>query len=161
MGFSKKSFIGLVAALILVFVLIQLYPVSTTNPPIEKDVLASAEAKSVLRRSCYDCHSNETRWPWYSRIAPVSWLTAKDVREGREAMNFSTWNRYETQHQIELMAESWEEIEEGEMPPWFYLPAHRDAVLSEQDKSVLRQWALSHTQLSSPNGDDGEHDPDH
>jgi hypothetical protein len=81
-------------------------------------------------------------WPWYSRIAPVSWLIASDVREGREELNFSTWDQYTTKQQIEKLKESWEEVEEGEMPLWFYLPVHRDAVLSDKDRATLRQWAM-------------------
>lgn len=91
---------------------------------------------------CYDCHSNETVWPWYSGIAPVSWLVARDVRKGREELNFSTWDRYTTKQQVEKLKESWEEVEEGEMPLWFYLPVHRDAVLSAEDRAVLRKWAI-------------------
>lgn len=150
MSFPRKSFIGLVAALIFGFALIQLYPITPTNPPVEMDVPANSDAKEVLRRACYDCHSNETRWPWYSRVAPVSWLVERDVREGREALNFSTWNRYSTQERIELMAEGWEEVEEGEMPPWFYLPAHRDAILAPRDESLLRAWALGFTPSAQP-----------
>jgi hypothetical protein len=131
------------AGLLLAFVAIQLVPVDRTNPPVETEVPATAEARSVLRRACYDCHSNETVWPWYSRIAPVSWLVARDVHEGREELNFSTWNRLETKDQVEAFHESWEEVEEGEMPLWFYLPAHPEARLSAQDRSVLRAWSLS------------------
>jgi hypothetical protein len=92
---------------------------------------------------CYDCHSNEPVWPWYSHVAPFSWLLARDVREGRAELNFSTWNRIATQQRVKKLKESWEEVAEGEMPPWFYLGVHRDAVLSAEDRSVLRDWALS------------------
>lgn len=145
MKLPKVTKLHLLSVLVLAFLLIQLVPVETTNPAVESDIPASLEVKTVLRRACYDCHSNETRWPWYSRIAPISWQIAKDVREGREALNFSTWNRYDTKHRLELLEESWEEVGEGEMPPWFYLPSHRDAKLSERDKSLLRTWALSHS----------------
>ncbi len=143
MSIPTRSKLGALASVFLVFALIQLFPTETRNPPVEQDVPATPAARSVLRRACYDCHSNETRWPWYSRVAPVSWLVAHDVRAGREELNFSTWNRYDTKHRIELLAESWEEIVEGEMPPWFYLPAHRDAELSASDRASLRSWALS------------------
>jgi hypothetical protein len=81
-------------------------------------------------------------WPWYSRVAPVSWLLARDVRKGRDELNFSTWDRYSTKEQVKKLKKSWEEAAEGEMPPWFYLPVHRDAVLSAEDKVVLREWAI-------------------
>lgn len=124
-----------------VLIVIQFIPVDTSNPPVTADVPSSPEVKAVLRRACYDCHSNETRWPWYSRVAPASWLTARDVREGRAELNFSTWNEYSTQQRVKKIKESWEEVAEGEMPPWFYLPAHRDARLSAEDRVLLRDWA--------------------
>jgi len=133
---------GVVATIIAIGA-IQLVPVDRTNPPVETEVPADAEAGAVLRRACYDCHSNETVWPWYSRIAPVSWLVARDVREGREELNLSTWNRYTTKQQIKKLKESWEEVAEGEMPPWLYLPPHPDARLSAGDREVLRAWSRS------------------
>ena len=71
----------------------------------------------------------------------MSWLLARDVREGRAELNFSTWNQYSTQQRVKKLKESWEEVAEGEMPPWFYLPVHRDARLSADDRTLLRQWA--------------------
>ena len=132
-----------IAVLTIALVVIQFVPVDRTNPPVETEVPATAEVRAVLRRACYDCHSNETVWPWYSRIAPVSWLVARDVHEGREELNFSTWNRLTTKEQIKALHESWETVEEGEMPLWFYLPTHSEARLSAQDRSVLRAWSLS------------------
>ncbi len=96
--------------------------VDTSNPPVTADVPASAAVKGILRRACYDCHSNETQWPWYGRIAPVSWLLARDVREGRAELNFSTWNQYSTQQRVKKLKESWEEVAKPrDVPP----PAHR------------------------------------
>ena len=107
-------------AVIAVLVAIQFVPVTTANPPVESDIPTSPEVKVVLRRACYDCHSHETVWPWYSHIAPISWIIVRDVQEGRAEVNFSLWNRYGTQQQVKKLKESWEEIAEGEMPPWFY-----------------------------------------
>jgi hypothetical protein len=123
------------------FIAIQFVSVDRTNPPVEEEVPAPAEVRQVLRRACYDCHSNETVWPWYSWIAPVSWLVARDVHEGREELNFSTWNRLSTKARVEALHESWEEVSEGEMPPWFYLPPHPEARLSEADREALRRWS--------------------
>jgi hypothetical protein len=106
-------------------------------------VPAPTEVLAVLERACYDCHSHETKWPWYSRVAPVSWLVAHDVREGREELNFSTWNRLDSKKQVKAMHESWEEVEEGKMPPWFYLPPHPEARLTAEDREVLRAWSRS------------------
>jgi hypothetical protein len=139
--FSWKYLRWVVLGLVVVFAGIQLVPVDRTNPPVEADVPASPEVRAILRRACYDCHSNETVWPWYSRVAPVSWLVAQDVHEGRAELNFSTWDRYTTQQQVKKLKESLEEVNEGEMPPWFYLPVHRDAALTAQDRATLHQWA--------------------
>jgi len=125
------------------FVMIQFVPVNRTNPPVEGDFRPPAEVLSVLRRACYDCHSNETVWPWYSRVAPVSWVIARDVHEGRAALNFSTWNRLSAKKQAEAMHESWKEVAEGEMPTWFYLALHPEARLSSADQSVLQAWSAS------------------
>jgi len=102
--------------------------------------------RAVLRRACYDCHSHETVWPWYSKVAPVSWLVAHDVHEGRQKLNFSTWNRYTPKQQVKKSKESWEEVAAGEMPLWYYLPVHRDAALSAEDRALLRTWALDAAQ---------------
>ena len=139
----KKIATVTLSVLALALLAIQLVPVERSNPPVETEVPASPEVRSILRRACYDCHSNETRWPWYSWIAPVSWLVAHDVHEGREELNFSTWNRLSSKKQVDLLDESWEEVEEGEMPPWFYLPPHPDARLSPDDRAALRAWSRS------------------
>jgi hypothetical protein len=119
----------------------QLIPVPRTNPQIETEVPVSAELAAVLRRSCFDCHSNETVWPWYSRVAPVSWLVARDVYEGREHLNYSTWNRRSAEEQAEAIHESWEHAVEGDMAPWYYEMMHARARLSEADLALLRSWA--------------------
>ncbi len=105
------------------------------------------------QRACYDCHSNETVWPWYSQIAPFSWLLAWDVQEGRKELNFSRWNRYSPKERAKKVKESWEEIEEGEMPPWFYLPLHPEARLSAEDRAVVQEWARGDARLSDEDDD--------
>lgn len=132
-----------IAVLTIALVAIQLVPVDRTNPPVETEVPATVEVRSILRRACYDCHSNETVWRWYTRIAPISWLAARDVHEGREALNLSTWNQYTTKQQLEKLTESWDEVAEGGMPPWIYLPPHPDARLSADDRAALRAWSQS------------------
>lgn len=131
------------AALVLagVFVAIQLVPVERSNPPVDHAFDAPAEVEEILRRACYDCHSNETRWPWYSRVAPVSWLVAWDVGEAREELNFSEWSQLPAEKQRKMMKEAWEEVDEGEMPLWYYLPAHPDANLTDREREILRAWA--------------------
>lgn len=80
-------------------------------------------------------------WPSFY-VAPFSWLLARDVREGRAERNFSTWNQYSTQRQGKKLQESWKEVSDGDMPPWYYLPVHRNARLSAEDCTALRTWAL-------------------
>jgi hypothetical protein len=128
-------------AAVLALAVAQLIPVARTNPQIETEVLASHELEAVLRRSCFDCHSNETVWPWYSRLAPVSWLVAHDVNEGREHLNYSTWNRLSSEQQAEAIHESWEHVDEGDMAPWYYVMMHERARLSEADRALFQTWA--------------------
>ena len=135
--------LAIAVATVIVLAAAQLVPVSRENPPVEQIVPAPAEVSRVLERSCYDCHSHETVWPWYAWVAPVSWLVAHDVNEGREHLNFSTWNRYDEEEQREKREEVWEEVEEGEMPMAIYLPLHREAELSDADRRLLEAWSGS------------------
>ena len=123
-----------------VLVAAQAFRIDRTNPPVQQDVAAPPEVDVLLRRACYDCHSNETVWPWYSHVAPVSWLLARDVREGRRELNFSTWDAYDTKKKTKKLKETAEEVAEGEMPPWFYVMVHRRAALSPADAERLRTW---------------------
>lgn len=127
--------------LVAAFALIQLVPVDRSNPAVVADLQAPPEVTSVLRASCYDCHSNETRWPWYSRVAPASWLVAHDVEEGRSRLNFSLWGAYDGKRRQRLAEELWEEVEKGEMPLPLYLLAHPGARLSQDETEVLRRWS--------------------
>lgn len=115
----------------------QLVRPARTNPPVDAPLaIRDPAVESVLRRSCFDCHSNETRWPWYSTVAPVSWLLVSDVNEARHEMNFSSWK----DPKRELRKEMCEQVREGEMPLWFYIPLHPDARLSEADIRILCDW---------------------
>jgi len=149
----KITLVRIVLAVVIVLVGIQFIPVNRSNPPVEEEVPASPEVKAILKRACYDCHSHETIWPGYSRVAPVSWLLAWDVGEGREELNFSTWNRYSQKKRDKIMKEIWEEVQEGEMPPWFYLPLHPEARLSDSDRSLLRTWAKRVPSVSEDKND--------
>ncbi|MGE5189752.1 MAG: heme-binding domain-containing protein [Gemmatimonadota bacterium] len=119
----------------------QLVPVTRTNPPVEGEIRAPAPVRAVLRRACYDCHSRETVWPWYSRIAPASWLVAHDVSEGRAKLDFSAWDRLDAGHRAKAIRKIQKEIADGEMPPWYYGIVHRAAALSADDRAKLREWA--------------------
>jgi len=124
--------------LIVLFLVIQLVSVDRSNPPVVSDFDGPIEVKQILQRSCYDCHSNESEWPWYSYVAPVSWLVAYDVEEGRDELNFSDWQRFAGD--AHLLEEIPEEVEEGEMPMPIYLLTHREAKVSPQELAVLRGY---------------------
>lgn len=124
----------------------QFIPVPRTNPPVEQDVPAPPAVKAILRASCYDCHSNETVWPWYSRVAPVSWLVSSDTEEGRSRLNFSTWNQYTPEQQAENLAQALLQIKKGEMPPWFYTIKHTEGKLTPEKQALLEAWATARPQ---------------
>jgi hypothetical protein len=122
-------------------IFIQFITVDRTNPPVTGEIEAPEKVMAILRTSCYDCHSNETKWPWYSYVAPASWLIADDVQVGRGHMNFSEWSGYNTKQKNHKRKECGEEVEEGEMPLWFYIPLHPEATLSEEDTATLLSWS--------------------
>ena len=122
-------------ALLAVFVLSQLVPYgrSHSNPSKRVEPAWNHPATRELAvRACYDCHSNETVWPWYSHVAPVSWLVQHDVDEGRHGLNFSEFDRPQKEAH-----EAAEMVQKGEMPLWYYLPSHPAARLSDAEKSTL------------------------
>ena len=127
--------------LLVLVVGIQLVPVDRSNPPQQGVVPAPAAVLQVLQRSCFDCHSNQTRWPWYAYVAPVSWSIANDVHEGRKELNFQEWSRASARRRARVARKVWEEVEEGKMPLPNYLRMHPEAKLSEADRAVLRHWA--------------------
>lgn len=129
------------AAAIVVAALIQFVPVRRDNPPVVAEVEAPREVKAILERSCYDCHSNRTRWPWYSRVAPVSWLVAYDVREGRDELNFSDWPAYDLEKQDDLYKHITKQVEKGKMPLPIYLTMHPGARLTVADRRAVLDWA--------------------
>lgn len=114
--------------------------IQRTNPPLKGDVAAPPEVKALLRRACYDCHSNETRWPWYARIAPVSWLIARDVERGRKELNFSEWELSYPATQRRKLLWMNRALHEGSMPPWTYRLLHPDADLTQEGLVALDQW---------------------
>jgi hypothetical protein len=122
------------------FLLAQTIRIEKTNPPVRSDLTADPSAKSLFRRACYDCHSNETVWPWYSNVAPFSWLIGSDVKEGREHLNFSEWDAYPGERQHKNLMKIVGEMEEGAMPPWYYSMMHSDSRLTEAEKNIIKSW---------------------
>lgn len=121
--------------------LAQLVPIDRSNPPVTAEVPAPPAVRAILERSCYDCHSNQSRWPWYGYVAPLSWVMAYDIHEARDHVNFSTWDAYTEKKRVDMLEEVWEQVDEGEMPFFVYLPLHPEAELSEADKQLLEDWA--------------------
>ena len=131
----KRILLILVAGLAVAFVAIQLVPYGrpTANPPVRREpAWDSPRTRELAARACFDCHSNQGVYPWYSYVAPVSWLVARDIEAARLKMNFSEWDL----PQREAMA-SVEQIEEGNMPLPIYLPLHPEARLSAEEKQAL------------------------
>lgn len=129
------------AAAIVAAVAIQFVPVKRDNPPVEIEVEAPADVRAILERSCFDCHSNRTRWPWYSRVAPVSWLVAWDVGRAREELNFTDWPAFDFEEQDHLMADIAKQVDRGKMPLPIYVIMHGDARLDAAERRRLVGWA--------------------
>lgn len=134
------------------FVLIQLVPYGRdhANPPVTAEpAWDSPGTRTLVAGSCMDCHGNQTVWPWYSNVAPVSWLTQRDVDEGRIALNFSEWDM--PQEEAEEIVDS---IIDGEMPPWTYTLTHPGARLSEEEQQRLIDGLRTTLGNSPPVGED-------
>lgn len=129
------------ALLIAALVLAQFVPAARSNPPEHGKPVAPQEVQTVLQRACYDCHSNETVWPWYSKIAPTSFVVANHVKEGRKELNLSLWDQYNEQRKARKKNEIAKEVNKGNMPPWYYTPLHPEAKLSSSDRKLILNWA--------------------
>jgi Haem-binding domain len=128
-------FMKILGWVVLVVLLVQLVPFGHKhiNPPETKEPVWNLPVtRELIRRACFDCHSNETTWPWYSDVAPVSWLVQRDVNDGRRHLNFTEWDRPQ-EHAKDVARE----VRQGDMPPWFYLPMHPAARLTDAEKQML------------------------
>ncbi len=119
---------------------LQFVPYERTNPPVESPTVGRQPVMDFLRRACFDCHSNETVWPWYAQVAPISWLVIRDVNQAREKLNFSQWNRLGLHEQERVKAEIWKQVKNGDMPPPFFMLGHPDALVTTDDHPLLRRW---------------------
>ena len=132
----KRVVLIILAVLAGGFLLLQLVPYGRAhdNPPVTNEPnWDSSETRVLAERACFSCHSNETEWPWYSHIAPVSWLVQHDVDEGRQVLNFSTWGNGRGEEGEEIGEVIWE----GEMPPAQFLLTHPEARLTDAEKQQL------------------------
>jgi hypothetical protein len=143
-----KKIVKIVAiVVVLLFLLIQFVRPDRNNPAVnpadtlEATTKVPENVKAVLARSCADCHSNETTYPWYSNVAPFSWLLADHIRDGRRELNISEWGTYPARKKTKKLEEICEQVSEGEMPLSSYLWIHRDAALTDADRGLLCDWA--------------------
>jgi hypothetical protein len=130
------------------FLVIQLVPYGRhhSNPAVQQEPnWPDTQTRDLAVRACYDCHSNETVWPWHSNIAPISWLVQNDVDEGRRRLNFSDWNH--TEHEIGEISEV---VRSGEMPPFYFLIQHSEARLSDAEKQTLIDGLRSLSRATVP-----------
>jgi hypothetical protein len=123
-------------------------PVTVPERTLAANVDVTPEARAVLDRSCRDCHSNDTRWPWYSNVAPVSWFVIDHVNHGRRHLNFSDWAKYPPDETEQLLKNTCAFARKGSMPLPSYLWAHRDARLSDADVLALCEWTDSLVRLA-------------
>jgi len=134
---------------LVVLVVIQIVRPQKTNPAIDPakdlaaDVTVPAEIAGMFVRSCNDCHSDHTVWPWYSHIAPVSWLVVSDVNRGRRGVNFSEWGSYATDKRSKVLEAICKEVTEGDMPPITYAPMHSSAKLTKADAQEICRWTAA------------------
>jgi hypothetical protein len=134
---------------LLFIVVLQFIKPNTENPPedsskfIKLHVQIPDDVYSRLEKACFDCHSNRTVWPWYSKISPVVYLINHDVTGGRKHLNFSEWGNYDKKRMIKKLEEIESEVSESDMPPAIYPPMHSGAKLSDSDRKLITDWAIS------------------
>jgi hypothetical protein len=155
---KRRRFSLVVAAVIAVWLAAVVVTPRPVNPVIDSALGLEATASvppdvlAMLRTSCFDCHSDETRWPWYTRAFPASWLVSHDVEEGRGQLNLSRWSEYNVFDRADLLDEMCEHATTGEMPLWQYTLMHRDARLSAPQIETLCAWTAAELErlLESP-----------
>jgi hypothetical protein len=140
----KKKWKQSLAALVILFPAAQFFQPARTNPPVKTDFLKTTAAPphiaAMFRSACYDCHSDETRWPWYSRVSPVSWQIAQDVNHGRKHVNLSEWPAAKPDLARRKIEDMSDEIDDGDMPLKKYTLIHADARLTPSQRTELTQW---------------------
>lgn len=126
-------------------------PLSDASQSVESRLQVTPQVAAILDRSCNDCHSNKTRWPWYSSVAPVSWFVIDHVNEGRENLNFSEWGRYTQSDFDGILKQICREVKAGAMPLSSYTPLHPGSKLSAEDVKTLCDWtAAERARIATP-----------
>jgi len=142
----KKTLKWTGVSLVVLLVASQALRPARTNPPVDEtktmraNTTMSPEVAAILERACSDCHSYKTTWPWYSQIAPASWLLVSHVNDARRGMSLSDWGSYDPKKKARKLQDICEQVEEGDMPLTSYLLLHPAAKLSESDKKTLCDW---------------------
>ena len=138
----KKTLKIIAIVLVLAFVVIQFFRPNFTNPAVNsaETLQAPENVQAILKRSCNDCHTNETVYPWYSKVQPGAWFLAGHIEDGRREVNFSVWNTYEKSKKDRKLEEICEQIKYKEMPLPSYLWIHWSAKMSEADIKILCDW---------------------
>jgi Haem-binding domain len=136
----KRAVRMFLLVLFAIFIIIQFFQPERSNPPVRAELKAPPAVMAVFRRACYDCHSDETTWPWYSYVNPMGWFVAGHVEEGRRHLNFSQWDLLNGQKVYHAKQEILEQVEEGEMPLKSYLLLHSSAELSTEDRATIVRW---------------------
>jgi hypothetical protein len=137
--------LGLVISLAgILFLLLQLVRPELKNPPITAEMPAPSDVKHILRNSCYNCHSNEIRMPWYDKIVPVYWLVTRDVNSARKRLNFSEVGTKQDLANA-ILYQSVYEIQKGDMPPRPYRILHPEAAITPEQLAILRAYITQET----------------
>lgn len=131
---------GVAVFLILIYTGFQITSPAIENPPVTSDIVLPKEVKQILRRACYDCHSNESKVEWYDRIVPVSYVVARDIAQARSRFNFSEWDRNAPAVQELLLWEMVNAIDQGKMPLQRYAKVHREGEVSSAELTLLKQY---------------------
>ncbi|MBP9889054.1 MAG: heme-binding domain-containing protein [Leptospiraceae bacterium] len=132
----KRIYLSIVALILI----LQFIPVNRDNPIVEADLIASQNIKTIFKKSCYDCHSNETKYPIYSYLFPVSFFLQHHIEEAREELNFSNWENLSASKKASKASDILEEIQNKEMPLFSYTILHRNAILTNEEIQEIRQW---------------------
>lgn len=126
---------------LIVFIVMQLIQTDKTLPSVDKslEIKASEEIMTIFKNACYDCHSDIVKWPWYSNIAPFSWVISNHVTEGRKALNFSTWENYDEEKKAEKIKSIYRTVY-GSMPLQSYIWLHKEGDLTKEQRQLVRDW---------------------
>lgn len=137
----------------LIMILIQFIPLEKTNPKVDNSIALNSdkEVMKILKRSCYDCHSYETKWSIYSDIAPLSFSVSSHVNKGRKTLNFSEWNKIDLDTKKTRLKRAIQTVKNGMMPLNSYLMFHEEAKVSEDEKKILVEWFEKELSLIGPN----------